>query len=154
TTAAPTSTPAVVTSAPVADEPIEIGYIEADIQNVLRTLATKAGINLILGDEVTGKGTVNLKGVSYEEAMRLIAESKGYAYVKDQNIAKVKSKESLETEPVEIRIYTLNYAKAEDIKKTLDPVLTKQGKIQLDTRSNTLVLSDTPSNLAKLVPLI
>ncbi len=86
--------------------------------------------------------------------MQLIAESKGYAFVKDKNIVKVKSKESLDTEAVELRVYTLNYAKADDIKKTLDGVLTKQGKIQIDTRSNTLVLSDTPSNLSKLIPLI
>ena len=63
---APVAAPAAAVAQPVADEPIEIGYIEADIQNVLRTLAAKAGINLILGDEVTGKVTVNLKGVSYE----------------------------------------------------------------------------------------
>lgn len=159
-TVAPTNTvaspnmPVVVEAQPVSDEPIEIGYIEADIQNVLRTLAAKAEINLILGDEVTGKVTVNLKGVSYEQAMQLIAESKGYAYVKDKNIVKVKSKESLDTEAVELRVVTLNYAKADDIKKTLDGVLTKQGKIQIDTRSNTLVLSDTPSNLSKMMPLI
>jgi len=153
-TPAPVTIPVAVTAQPVPDEPIEIGYIEADIQNVLRTLSAKAGINLILGDEVTGKVTVNLKGVSYEEAMQLIAESKGYAYVKDKNIVKVKSKESLETEAVEMRVYTLAYAKAEDIKKTLDPVLTKQGKIQIDPRSNTLVLSDTPSSLSKVTKLI
>jgi len=140
--------------APSAQEPIEISYIEADIQNVLRTLAAKADINLILGEEVTGKVTVNLRGVSYAEAMQLIAESKGYAYVKDDDVVKIKSRESLNTEPVELRTVTLNYAKAEDVKKTLDPILTKEGKIQVDTRSNTLVLSDTPSNLAKLVPLI
>jgi len=29
-------------------------------------------------------------------------------------------------------------------------VLTKQGKIQIDPRSNTLVLSDTPSSLLKV----
>ncbi len=149
-----TNAPVAAATAPVPDEPIEIGYIEADIQNVLRTLATKADINLILGDEVTGKVTVNLKGVSYEGAMQLIAESKGYAFVKDKNIVKVKSKESLDTEAVELRVYTLNYAKAEDIKKTVDGVLTKQGKIEIDTRSNTLVLSDTPSNLSKIIPLI
>ncbi len=151
---APTNASPAVTAQPVPDEPIEIGYIEADIQNVLRTLAAKADVNLILGDEVTGKVTVNLKGVSYEEAMQLIAESKGYAYVKDKNVVKVKSKESLDTEAVELRVYTLNYAKADDIKKTLDAVLTKQGKVQVDSRSNTLVLSDTPSNLSKLIPLI
>lgn len=161
-----TPTPFVVTEpaeapAPVATEQtvpqesqIEIGYIEADIQNVLRTLAAKAGINLILGEEVTGKVTVNLKGVSYEDAMRLIVESKGYAYVKDKNVVKVKSRESLEAEPVEIQVHTLNYAKADDVKKSLEPVLTKQGKLQVDTRSNTLVISDTPSNLSRLMPLI
>jgi type IV pilus assembly protein PilQ len=147
-----------VFTAPVAapaEPPIEISYIEADIQNVLRTLAAKADINLILGEEVIGKVTVNLKGVSYEEAMRLIAESKGYAYVKDNNnVVKVKSRESLDVEPIELRVLTLNYAKADDVKKTLDPVLTRQGKIQVDARSNTLVLSDTPSSLSKLVPLI
>jgi type IV pilus assembly protein PilQ len=136
------------------DDTIEIGYIEADLQNVLRTLAAKAGVNLILGDEVTGKVTVNLKGVSYEEAMRLIVESKGYAYVKDKNVVKVKSRDSLEAEPVEVKLYTLNYAKAEEVKKTLEPVLTKQGKIQVDVRSNSLILSDTPSNLTKLQQLI
>ena len=121
---------------------------------MLRTLAAKAGVNLILGDEVTGKVTVNLKGISYEQAMQLIAESKGYAYVNDNNVVKIKSRESLDVEPIELRVYTLAYAKAEDVKKTLDPVLTKQGKIVVDTRSNTLVLSDTPSSLSKLIPLI
>jgi type IV pilus assembly protein PilQ len=161
--AAPAPAPAAVATAPVTslkapqapvEEPIEIGYIEADIQNVLRTLAAKAGVNLILGDEVTGKVTVNLKGISYEQAMQLIAESKGYAYINDNNVVKIKSRESLDVEPIELRVYTLAYAKAEDVKKTLDPVLTKQGKIEVDVRSNTLVLSDTPSSLSKIMPLI
>jgi len=148
--------PAVNTEVKPADatsEPIVIDYSEADIQSVLRTLAVRTGVNLILGDEVTGKVTVHLENVSYEDAMRLIAESKGYAYVKDKNVIRVKSRESVEAEPVEVRVRTLNYAKAEDVKKTIDPVLTKQGKIQIDVRSNTLIISDTPSNLAKLMPL-
>jgi type IV pilus assembly protein PilQ len=150
----PVAAPAAVAAPSPVEETIEIGYIEADIQNVLRTLAAKAGINLILGDEVTGKITVNLKGVSYEEAMQLIAESKGYAYVKDKKAVKIRSRESLDVEPVEMRVYTLSYAKADDVKKTLDGVVTKQGKIQVDERSNTLVLSDTPSSLTKLSQLI
>ncbi len=137
-----------------AAEPVMIDYNEADIQSALRTLATRAGINLIMGDEVTGKVTVHLEGVSYEDAIQLIVESKGYAYVKDKNVARIKSKESLESEPLEVRVQTLNYAKADDIRKTLEPVLTKRGKIQVDARSNTLIFSDTPSNLAKVIPLL
>ena len=151
---APVAAPAAVAAPSPVEETVEIGYIEADIQNVLRTLAAKAGINLILGDEVTGKITVNLKGVSYEEAMRLIAESKGYACVKDKNVVKIKSRESLDVEPVEMRVHTLSYAKADDVRKTLTSVMTKQGKIEVDERSNTLVLSDTPSSLTKLSQLI
>jgi len=150
----PVAAPVAAVPQPSADDMVEIGYIEADIQNVLRTLAAKAAVNLILGDEVTGKVTVNLKGISYEGAMQLIAESKGYAYVKDKNVVKIKSRESLEVETVELRVYTLSYAKADDVKKTIDPILTKQGKIQVDSRSNTLVLSDTPTSLSKLSQLI
>ncbi len=162
--AAPATEPATVASQPApatgqvaaageSSDEIVIEYIEADIQNVLRTLAAKAGVNLILGDEVTGKVTVHLEAVGYEEAMRLIAESKSYAYVKTKNVVKVKSKELLEAEPVEVRVHTLNYAKADGLKKVLDPLLTKQGRIQVDVRTNTLVLFDTPSNLTKLISL-
>jgi type IV pilus assembly protein PilQ len=150
---APEANPAAVPADAMA-EPIVIDYNEADIQSVLRTLAAKAGINLILGDEVTGKVSVHLEGVSYEDAMRMVVESKGYAYVKDRNVVRVKSKESIDTEPVELRIYTLNYSKADDVRKVLEPIISKQGRIQVDTRGNTLVISDTPSNLAKLIPLI
>ena len=39
--------------------------------------------------------------------------------MKDNNIVQVKSKESLDAEAVELRVCTLNYAKADDVKKTL-----------------------------------
>ena len=153
---APQQAPAVssATNPPEAAGTIVIDYNEADIQSVLRTLAVKANVNLILGDEVAGKVSVHLEGVGYEDAMRMVVESKGYAYVKDKNVVRVKSKEAIETEPVELRVYTLNYAKADDIRKVLEPVISKQGRLQVDTRSNTLVISDTPSNLAKIIPLI
>lgn len=137
-----------------ADDTIVIDYNEADMQRVLRTLATKAGVNLIVGEEVGGKVTVHLEGVGYEEALRLIIESKGYAFVKEKTVVRVKSKESLDAEPVELRVVVLAYAKADDIKKSVDQVLTGRGKSQVDTRSNSLIISDTPANLAKVIPLI
>ncbi len=152
--AAEEAAPAPATEGAPADDKVVIEYIEADIQNVLRSLASRAGVNLILGDEVQGKVTVHLEDVSYEDAMKLIVESKGFAYVPDGKVVKIKSKELLDTEPVELRLVTLNYAKATEIQTALLPVLTARGKAQVDARSNTLILSDTPSNLAKLLPLI
>ena len=155
TTATPPNTNA--TPAIEASPQIMIDFVDYDLQGALRRLAAKAGINLILGEEVTGKVTVHLEDVPYAEAMRLIAESKGYAFIQDKtgkNLVKVKSKESLESEPVEVRMYVLRYAKADDLSKTIERLLTKQGKTQVDVRSNTLIISDTPSNLTKIMPLI
>ncbi|MGD0016362.1 MAG: secretin N-terminal domain-containing protein [Verrucomicrobiia bacterium] len=155
TTATPPNTNA--TPAIEGSPQITIDFVDYDLQGALRRLAAKAGINLILGEEVTGKVTVHLEDVPYVEAMQLIAESKGYAFIQDKtgkNLVKVKSKESLDLEPVEVRMYVLRYAKADDLAKTIERFLTKQGKIQVDARSNTLIISDTPSNLTKIMPLV
>jgi type IV pilus secretin PilQ/predicted competence protein len=151
TSTAPASTNA---ASPEAEGPIVIDYSDADLGSVLRTLAARAGINLLLGEEVTGKVTVHLEGVDYEKAMKIIVENKGYAYLKDDNLVRVRSRDALDTVPPEVKVVTLNYAKAEEVKKTLEATLTKQGRIQVDARSNMLVLSDTPTNLAKLEKLI
>jgi type IV pilus assembly protein PilQ len=153
----PAAAPAAATTpaaAAASEDQVVIEYVDADIQNVLRTLASRAGVNLILGDEVAGKVTVHLENIAYEEAMRLIVESKGYAFVKTKNIVKVKSREAVDLEPIELRVFTLRYAKAADIKGALDQVVSARGKVQVDARSNTLILSETPSRLTVLAPLI
>ena len=149
----PTTAPAPAAT-PTEAEQVVIDYNDADLQSVMRTLATKAGVNLIMGDEVVGKVTLHLENVSYEDAMQLIIESKGYGYIKDKNVARIKTKDALENEPLEVRYQTLNYAKAADVAATLTPMLTKRGKIQVDTRSNMLIISDTPASLLHLMPLL
>lgn len=160
---APADKPAEPAPAPSAQPPgsvteapgvVVIDYNEADIQSVLRTLASKAGSNVIMGDEIVGKVTVHLENVPYEDAMQLIAESKGFTCVKDKNVIKVKTLASLEAEPTELKVVTLKYAKADDVKTSLTQVLSRQGKVQVDARSNSLVISETPTNLEKVLPLI
>ena len=138
-------------------EPIVIEYNNTELQTALRALATLAGVSLILGDNVTGSVTVHLEDIAYTNAMKLIAESKGYAYVEDKNyksLIKIQSKTALDAEPVEVRLATLRYAKADDLKAVLAPMLTPQGKILVDARVNTLILSDVPSNVTKLQTLV
>jgi len=76
--AAPAAVSAEAKPAAAESEAVVIDYNDAEIQSVLRTLATKAGVNLIMGDEVVGKVTVHLEGVTYEDAMHLVVESKGF----------------------------------------------------------------------------
>lgn len=132
-----------------------IEYVGADIQDVLRTLARQAGLNIVMAEEVTGKVTISLMDVSYEKAIKLIADSKGYAVVKDDNVLKVQSKESLAAEPLQEEIISLNYTTAAEAEAVLRPFLTQgRGNIQSDTRSNTIIISDVPSKLVQMREIV
>ena len=157
TTATTTNAHPAAAEAAAESDAIVIEYSNIDIQAVLRTLATKAGVSLILGDNVTGNVTVHLEDVAYTNAMKLIAESKGFSYAPDKNyknLVKIQSKAALESEPSEMRVIALRYAKAEDLKSVIVTLLTGQGKILVDPRVNTLIISDVPSNLIKLQTLV
>jgi len=129
-------------------------FSDTEIGPTLTSLARKAGVSLIVGDGVTGKVTVHLENVSPKDAMRLIAESKGLVMQEDKGIVKIRTKEAADNQPLEIRVYTFKYAKADDIKKVIDEIKGPKGKIQVDTRSNALVLSDTPNELEKMMPVL
>jgi type IV pilus assembly protein PilQ len=158
TAAEPAGTTVLVANpAPAVPAPVEgeiFDFNDVEIQTVLRSLASQASLNLIMGDEVTGKVTVHLENVTHEDALRLIAESKGFAFVKDKNVIQIKSRDALQAAPLEMRVFTLNYAKAEDVKKTIDPVVSGRGKVQIDVRSNVLIVSDTSDSMEKIEPLV
>lgn len=142
-------------SAPeVTVEEGQYNFADVEVALALSTLARRAGVSLIVGDNVIGKVTVYLENVSPKDAMRLIAESKGYVFQEEKNIVKIVTKEAAENVPLEMRVVTLKYAKAEDMAKVLNDIKSTRGKVQVDTRSNTLVLSDTAPNLAKILPVV
>lgn len=150
--------PAVTSGKPAENQPPQemevFDFNDIEIQTVLRSLAAQAGLNLILGNEVTGKVTVHLESVAHEDAIQLIAESKGFAFVKTKNVIQIKSRDAVQAEPLELQMFPLNYAKAEDVKKTIDPVISNRGKVQVDSRGNMLIVSETRANLDKITPLI
>jgi len=150
--AAPADTAADL--AALAKEPGEWEYKDADLQTVLSTLALRAQVNLIVGDGVAGRVTVLLRGLTAREAMQVIAESKGYVIREEKNLVKVLTRDAAETMPTFTRVYTLSYAKASEIMGIVQPSLTKQGRVVVDPRSNSLVLTDTEPSLEKMKLLL
>jgi len=57
--------------------------------------------------------------------------------------------------PRETTVFNINYAKADDLAKTIGPMLTKDvGSIEYDTRSNTLVVTDIAPKIAEIRAMI
>ena len=56
---------------------------DLNILDALKMLAKQWHVNIIPSNEVNGSVTLDLKGVTYEQAMAAIVWATGYAYVKD-----------------------------------------------------------------------
>ncbi len=124
------------------DNNVTLDFKDADIQNVLRVLAYKSGVNIVTGKEVTGTVTIRLVDVPWEQALAVILSTYGFAYEREGNIITVstveglktrreKQKELSEIEGVASKVFTLQFLDASDAKKMLEPQLSPQGKISV-----------------------
>ncbi len=139
------------------DEPISLDFQDADIRTVLRSFAVYSGKNIITGPEVKGLVTVHLENVPWRRALDLVLRANGYAAREEDGVIRVaawdkflneeiKMQEALkkreELEPLATRIITVSFARADELMSTLRGLLSSRGKIEVDTRTNSLIVSD------------
>lgn len=129
---------------------ITFSFKEADIRNVMRLIATKAGVNIVYGPEVTGVVNMELHDVPWEQALDLVLDLNGYAYQQKGNVIKVLSKDAVSKEPLSTKVFVLNYATASEIAPALQQILTERGNVKTDVRSNTVIVTDVPANINKI----
>jgi len=137
---------------------VTLDFRDADILNVLRILSYKSGINIVPGPEVAGLVTIQLSDVPWEQALKVILETYGYAYDRRENIIVVTTIDNLkkrredaqllaDQEPLTTRTFILNYAKASEVISSVDKMRTPRGSVNFDVRTNSLIVRDTQSNI-------
>lgn len=127
---------------------------DMNINDVLKLISKKSGLNIVAGKNITGKITIYLKEVDVADALRIILESHDMAFVEEENIVKVMTAKDYELtyghkfeDKTAVRIVQLKYANASETMTTLNQMRSIIGKIIADQKSNTLVLIDTPEEL-------
>lgn len=133
---------------------VTVDFKEADIQNVLRILSYKSGVNIVAGKDVTGVVTIRLVDVPWEKALDVVLKTYGYAYDRDDNIIRVTTLENLKKEELSTEVYVLNYSMASEVEKSVTNVLSERGRIRSDARSNTLIITDMPTTLQRVQKVI
>lgn len=137
---------------------VSLDFREADIQNVLRILSYKSGVNIVAGPEVTGLVTIQLKDVPWEQALGVILETYGYSYDRKGNIITVTTIDNLkkrredaavlaEQTPLVTQTFMISYGKAKEIIASVDKMKTDRGSINYDERTNTIIVQDIPDNV-------
>lgn len=134
----------------------------ADVRDVLRLLAETGGINILTSGDVQGTVTTRLIDVPWEQALEAILQLTGLAQERQGKVmlvapvARLQSarQERLQARQVEARtearitrVVPVNYARATELKAHLEKVLGACASIAVDSRTNTLILTGTPSCL-------
>jgi type IV pilus assembly protein PilQ len=154
-------------------DPITMDFQAADLRAVLRTFADISGLNIVIDPAIQGTVDVALRDVPWDQALDIILRANKLGYTVDGTIVRIAPFSVLAQEDEDRkkrsdaadaaaaasdrRIVTipLSYAKAID----LVPIVTKStlsqfGDVQIDTRTNTLIIRDLADRLSAAAELI
>lgn len=146
--------PPVAVAETTAPGNVTIDFKDADIQNVIRILSMKSGVNIVAGKDVTGLVTIRLVDVPWEKALDVVLKTYGYAYDRDGNIIRITTIENLKKEELSTEVYSLNYATAQQVEESVRNVLSDRGTVRADARSNTIVVTDMATTLQRIERVI
>lgn len=150
-------------------EIISLKFKDADLRDVLLFLADFAGLNVIFDPGVSGRVTLNLQDVPWDQALEIILKQNKLGKVIEGNVLRIapvdvlsredeevrRLKESKELAgPIQVKTITLSYSKARDVQSLLKSKLSKSGEIVIDERTNTLIISEVRDRMELLEKLI
>ncbi len=144
-----------------ADEPrITVTWDRASIADVVAGFAAFSGRTIILGKDVKGEVTAEVKNQPWPMAFQAVLASQGLsAQEMSSGIIRVDAPSVLSAldslEPLETSVVRVNYARAGSLAKTVESILTKgRGRVVADTASNALIITDTRSRLTGVTEFV
>ncbi len=148
---------------------ISLDFKDVDITDVLRLIAEVSELNVIAGDEVKGKVTIRLVDVPWDQALDVVLLTKGLGFMRIGNVLRIapatviaqeeemrlqerRAKEKLED--LVVKLQPVNYADVGQVSGMVGQLLSPRGSVNVDTRTNTLILKDIPSVIDEATALI
>lgn len=139
-----------------SQETLSVDFPDEEIRVILRNIADLFELNLVIPEMLQGRASLKLREVTWKQIFDVILAPVGFTYVEDGNIIQIVSQESLQIEPPVTEIFILNYARAGEVSPTVTSMVDPAagGRIQIDARSNALVITERPSQMGKIRPVI
>jgi type IV pilus assembly protein PilQ len=150
--------------------PVSLDFQDLDLRAVLRTFAEISGLNIVIDPDVKGTVNVSLHEVPWDQALDIILRANQLDYTVEGTVVRIAPLEVLREESEarrkladeealsgELRTVTqtLSYAKAKELAPLLTKTaLTKRSQIEVDERTNTLILTDLQVGLDKALKLV
>src|SRR2546422_546504 len=152
---------------------IRINYVNADLGDVIRSLATVLGVNVVLTDvpsrRITFQTPEPVPAPQVGAVLEAILESQGLVIVQTGPVAQVMPEEKRPTTgPVRVgkelptppplglvtQIVPLDYIRAEEGITLLKQVASKTARVEVVPRSNAALITDRGVNIARYLDLL
>jgi type IV pilus secretin PilQ/predicted competence protein len=151
--------------------PITLDFSGADLRTVLRVFADHSGLNILIDPGVPSTPQdFLLKDIPWDHAMELVLRANQLGYEVDGTVIRIaplkvledeqKARQSLSAAKAlagdrRVQTFPLSYAKAEAMAPLLiKATLSQRGIMQVDGRTNTLIITDLPEHLQTTADLI
>ncbi|HUU44301.1 MAG TPA: type IV pilus secretin PilQ [Acidobacteriota bacterium] len=160
----------IVASPTVSQDVIKnLNFQNADVRSVLNFLAEYGGVNLVAAPAVTGQVTLNLKNVEWRQALEILAKTYGLRVVEEEGFIRVlllvdflkevsvrerHHAEQRQLIDLDTRLFGIKFANARDLILPVKSLLSIRGKVDVEDRTNTLLVSDEPNNLNRVATFI
>jgi general secretion pathway protein D len=157
-----------------SDKTISMDFDQVDIKVFIKFISELTGKNFVIDDKVRGKVTVlSPSKISVDEAYKVfesVLEVNGYTTVPAGKVIKVVPSVEARQKSVELRraplfvprpddriitqIVPLLYADAQEVRKLLAPLVSKQGVVIAYDPTDTLIITDFQSNIQRLLHIV
>jgi type IV pilus assembly protein PilQ len=151
---------------------ISLDFKDADLANVFRIIAEVSNLNIITTDDVKGRVSVRLINVPWDQALDIVLKSKALGVTQEGNILRIAPLKALRDEDNDrleakkkvealqatlegvIETIPVNYSKASELKDKIEGLLSAGGKVQIDDRTNTIIIRDLRKNVEDVKALV
>lgn len=160
---------------------ITVTYQDADIRDVLAAFASFSGRTIVVGREVQGTVTAEIRDQPWDVALQAILQAQGLAASEDQygiitvdSYGNILAKQS--SEPLVTQLVSVNYANAGALVPTISSLLSRdcqaaaavsagaaatgrsacvvRGTVTADTATNTLLITEVPSRINDVISYV
>jgi type IV pilus assembly protein PilQ len=160
---------------------INVTFQDTDIHDVLASFAAFSGRTIVVGKDVAGTVTAEIRNQPWDVALRAILQGQGLAASEDavsgiitvDSYANILNRQA--SEPLQTQLISINYARAHMLVPTIQQLLQKdcaqvssspnvasnarpscvaRGLVAADSTTNTLIITETASRLADVLQYV
>ena len=130
-----------------AEKTITLDVKDMEITDVLRMIADQSGLNIIASKNVKGLVSINLQSIPVDKVLDAILKVNNCGYVKEDNIIQVYTYPELSQKEqfsrLVTKVFRLENVKAVDLKQPIISLKSERGKIEVEPKTNSVVVTDT-----------